>query len=87
MAEDVKVFAREPGASVYIGGFGRVTCTEGIRVPAAVAVTLAGVPSLRIDDGTEVPVATATFPEPIAPRTVGVTVTTQRPGRARKEGQ
>lgn len=80
MADDVMVYARHAGATVDISGFGRVTCTEGLRVPAAVAVTLTAVPSLRVDDGGEVPVETRTFPSPA--RSVGVTVAS-RAGRPR----
>lgn len=81
MPETVTLFARHPGQQVDISGFGRATYTEGLCVPAAVAATLTEVPSLRVDDGTEVPVETRTFPTPAS--TIGVTVAPGRAGRVR----
>lgn len=80
MAETVTVFARHPGQQVDISGFGRATYTEGLCLPAAVAASLADVPSLRIADGAEVPVEARPFP---TARPVGVTVTPPRAGRFR----
>ena len=77
MSDHVWVFAAQPGASVYIGGFGRATCDQGVRVPRAVGEEFTGRTDVRVEEVGATAVA-VTFHESDT-QAIGLTVVEESP--------